>query len=136
MKKLRKKYLRLRLQMLESKMSLPFIISITSLLFGGYLLYHPHFLAVKNAYEYVNRIFDHSVFAWLFILVSLAYVATTILKKYKVKKLMAYCIFFLWLVLFFSFLFREFGGYPTAGWVLILGTLLLINFELKTGDYR
>ncbi|MBC2142837.1 hypothetical protein HCA89_10985 [Listeria innocua] len=135
MNKYREKYLELRVNILENKMSLPFIISFKSIVFGIYLLFHPKYLETKGAYVYVVSYFDDTAISICFIIFSLTYAMSTLFGKKKVKRASGIAIQTMWAFFFFSFFVREFSGYPNAGWVLILGTLMLIQFELRTGDY-
>ncbi|EHD5018714.1 hypothetical protein JRB95_001341 [Listeria monocytogenes] len=137
MKKYRDKYLKFRVNSLENKMSLPFIISFKSIVFGLYMLFHPNYLDTKGAYIYVVSYFDDTAVSVAFIIIALAYSLSTLFSKKKLKRASGIAIQTMWAFFFFSFFVREFyGGYPNAGWVLILGTLMLIQFELRTGDYK
>ncbi|EDN7323684.1 hypothetical protein FHK07_11915 [Listeria monocytogenes] len=117
-------------------MSIPFIISFKSIVFGLYMLSHPNYLDTKGAYIYVVSYFDDTAVSVAFIIIALAYFLSTLFSKKKLKRASGIAIQTMWAFFFFSFLVREFNGYPNAGWVLILGTLMLIQFELRTGDYK
>lgn len=101
------------------------------------MLFHPSYLDTKGAYIYVVSYFDDTAVSVAFIVIALSYSLSTLLRKKKFKRASGIAIQTMWAFFFFSFLVREFyGGYPNAGWVLILGTIMLIQFELRTGDYK
>lgn len=133
---LKEKYLNLRAKMVEGKMDRPFILAFKLYLFGSYLLWRPQLLESKSAYAYIDSIVNGFVLGWLFIVIASLYVFSTYKSYFKTKKVSAILTLVLWLFMFFSFFIREFNGYPNSGWVLILGTIILVLYELRTGAYE
>ncbi|KGL45390.1 hypothetical protein EP56_07485 [Listeriaceae bacterium FSL A5-0209] len=136
MKKVKDSYLNFKFKVERNKLSIPLIIAFQTFAYGIYIIFHPQFLETQGQIVNVVSYLDALWMGLFFIAIAILYGISSLRFYLHLKRFSAVVIFTLWSFYFLSFLVRDFSGYQTSSWILVFGMLLLINFELRTGEYK
>lgn len=111
------------------------IFGMQTFIFGLYLLFNPNTFSAKGAYSIIAELLNEESVSFILMAVGVFNIVLIVFEKTKLKAIGLAMMQFIWSVFFFAFLIKQVSGFPTTGWILILGLILAMAHEGWRGEF-